>query len=415
MIKRGSDHGSQFPIVWRGYDRSHVDGYIADSSRWASQAWIRLEQLEAEVGELLGEVDPLRHDGDEHGYFSTHGEEGEIEAERRASEILEAAEARAAELGEAAARQRDEAERLSGLAEAKLAKAERRANEIVEGAEARVAELAAPHPQEREDSPRLEAHSGQLASSKFRLRSAGRTPLLVGAATVVALLALCGALIAWATTSSHRTPAVSKFHGVISQDVAAESRSDQPLDPVTRAALQQQLVQARAFAMRYPTVSDAIAAHYHLGGGFAPRRGATYISYTGLTLPGAFDPNRPEALVYNGTSPTSQVIGLVYFAPSDQAPQGFAGPNDHWQRHADICIKNDSSGVGALFPADADVTAARCSSVQGTFYRAIAWTVHAWVVPSWENPLGVFSPDNPDVRCADGTYNTDRSGFCQGT
>ena len=412
MIKRGSDYGSEFPIVWRGYDRSHVNRYVADHSQFARQAWVRLQQLEAEVAELRGEVDPLRHDGDEHGYFSTHGEEGGIEAERRASEILEAAEARAAELGEAAARQRDEAERLSGLAEAKLAKAERRANEIVEGTEARVAELAAPHPQERENSPRLEAHSGQSASSKFRLRSAGRTPLLIGAATVVALLALCGALIAWATTSSDRTPAVSKFHGVISQDVAAESRSDQPLDPVTRAALQQQLVQARAFAMRYPTVSDAIAAHYHLGGGFAPRKGATYITFGGLTAPDAFDPDRPEAVIYDGTSPTSQVIGLIYFAVADRAPQGFAGPNDHWQRHSNVCIK---SGPSVVFPADADVTAAQCSSVQAKLNKLTSWTVHAWVVPSWENPLGVFSPDNPDVRCADGTYNTDRSGFCQGT
>ena len=50
---------------------------------------------------------------------------------------------------------------------------------------------------------------GLLASSKFRLRSGGRTPLLVGAAIVVALLALCGALIAWPTTNSDRRPAVS--------------------------------------------------------------------------------------------------------------------------------------------------------------------------------------------------------------
>ncbi len=47
--------------------------------------------------------------------------------------------------------------------------------------------------------------------------------------------------------------------------------------------------------------------------------------------------------------------------------------------------------------------------------KVTGWMVHAWVVPSWESPLGVFSHDNPNVRCADGTYDTDKSGFCQGT
>jgi hypothetical protein len=41
--------------------------------------------------------------------------------------------------------------------------------------------------------------------------------------------------------------------------------------------------------------------------------------------------------------------------------------------------------------------------------------VHAWVVPSWESPNGVFSHDNPNLVCADGTTRTDSAGFCQGT
>jgi hypothetical protein len=165
--------------------------------------------------------------------------------------------------------------------------------------------------------------------------------------------------------------------------------------------------------MRYPTVSDATAAGYHLGGGFAPRKGATYISFGGLTVPGRFDPTHPEALIYGGTSPSSRVIGLIYFAVADQAPEGFAGPNAHWQHHSTICTKRQPT-LAVVFPADADVTAEQCSSVQAELSQASTWSIHAWVVPSWENPLGVFSPDNPDVRCADGTYNTDRAGYCQG-
>jgi hypothetical protein len=43
------------------------------------------------------------------------------------------------------------------------------------------------------------------------------------------------------------------------------------------------------------------------------------------------------------------------------------------------------------------------------------WMVHAWVVPGWESPRGVFSHENPDLRCADGTFRTDSIGRCQGS
>jgi len=203
--------------------------------------------------------------------------------------------------------------------------------------------------------------------------------------------------------------------GVKAQDVTAESQPDQPLDPTTRATLKAQLTEARDFALRYPTVADATAAGYRLAGGFAPGSGAHYITYGGLTGSGAFDPDKPISLIYDGTSPTSQVIGLMYYGMGNSAPEGFAGPNDHWHRHSNVCIKTGAGGLEVPFPADQDVTAAQCAAVQGSLLKTTGYMVHAWVVPSWESPLGVFSHDNPDVRCADGTYNTNKAGFCQGT
>lgn len=203
--------------------------------------------------------------------------------------------------------------------------------------------------------------------------------------------------------------------GVKAQDVAAESQPDQPLDPTTRAELKTQLSEARDVALRYPTVADAVAGGYRVAGGFAPGSGAHYISYGGLTGSGAFDPTKPLALIYDGTSPTSQVIGLMYYGLGDQAPEGFAGPNDHWHRHSNVCIKNGPAGIETPFPADQDVTAAQCTAAQGSLLKTTGYMVHAWVVPSWESPQGVFSHDNPDVRCADGTYRTDKAGFCPGT
>jgi hypothetical protein len=218
-----------------------------------------------------------------------------------------------------------------------------------------------------------------------------------------------------ATTGSGVSLNGQHIHGVKAQDVATETQPDQPLNPSTRAVLAQQLVEARAVAMRYPTVSDATAAGYRLAGGFAPGSGAHYISYSGLTGPGPFDPGRPLALIYGGTSQSSQVIGLMYYAVGSSPPEGFAGPNDHWHRHSNVCIKFGQGGVQVPLPVDADVTAAQCAGVHGYLMRVTGWMVHAWVVPSWESPLGVFSHDNPDVRCADGTYRTTRAGFCQGT
>jgi hypothetical protein len=206
-----------------------------------------------------------------------------------------------------------------------------------------------------------------------------------------------------------------KVEGVKAADVAAESQPDQPLDAITRATLKTQLTEARDFALRYPTVADAIGAGYRLAGGFAPGSGAHYITYGGLTGAGAFDPTKPLSLIYDGTNPTSQVIGLMYYGMGESAPEGFAGPNDHWHRHSNVCIKNGPGGLDVPFPADQDVTAAQCAGVRGNLLKTTGYMVHAWVVPSWESPLGVFSHDNPDVRCADGTFHTDKAGFCAGT
>ena len=121
-----------------------------------------------------------------------------------------------------------------------------------------------------------------------------------------------------------------KVKGVKAQDVAAEEQPNQPLDAATREVLKGQLAQAREFALRYPTVADVTGAGYRLAGGFAPGSGAHYIGYSGITGSGAFDPAKPISLIYDGVSPTSQVIGLMYYGMGDQAPEGFAGPNDHW-------------------------------------------------------------------------------------
>jgi hypothetical protein len=206
-----------------------------------------------------------------------------------------------------------------------------------------------------------------------------------------------------------------KITGVKAQDIAAEAQPDKPLDAATRATLKGELLAARDVAMRYPTVADATAAGYFLAGGFAPGSGAHYIAPGGgLTVPGPFDATKVNSLIYAGTSPTSEITGLMYFGMGDTAPSGFAGPNDHWHRHSNVCTKYGEGKLEVPFPADADVTKTQCEAVGGSLMPITGWMVHAWVVPSWESPQGVFSHDNTNIRCADGTYKTDKAGFCEG-
>jgi hypothetical protein len=210
------------------------------------------------------------------------------------------------------------------------------------------------------------------------------------------------------------TPPVTDLNGhvvvgVKAHDVLAEAVPDKPLDRATHALLAKQLVEARAVAMRYPTVAAATAAGYHLvGGGFGPGSGAHYIG----GFYGGFDPSHPMALIYDGISPTSQMVGLMYYSMGYSPPAGFAGPNDHWHRHSGVCL---GKGSAVLFPPDSNVTAVQCANAHGAFMPVTGYMVHAWVVPGWESPRGVFSHENPDLPCADGTFHTDKIGRCQGS
>lgn len=202
--------------------------------------------------------------------------------------------------------------------------------------------------------------------------------------------------------------------GVKAADIQAELQPDKPLDRATRAELAEQLAAARAVAMRYPTVADATAAGYVLAGGFAPGSGAHYVSYSGISGSGPIDINKVNSFIYDGTNPDSRIVGLMYY--SYTRPEGFAGPNDHWHRHSNVCVNfHGPNGLEVPFPADAEVTLAQCRQAGGSFMPVTGYMVHAWVVPGWESPQGVFSHENPNLTCVDGTLNSNKAGFCQGT
>jgi hypothetical protein len=202
-------------------------------------------------------------------------------------------------------------------------------------------------------------------------------------------------------------------------DEKAEFGPDKPLNPAQRQELALQLVVARSTAMQYPTVADATRAGYILAGQFTPGAGAHYVSISGsassfLGHTSTIDPAHPLALIYEGTAPTSRIVGLMYGSFTVTPPEGFAGPNDHWHRHTNLCITFNNGQIGVPYPPDSNVQKSACDALHGQFMRETLWMLHAWVVPGWESPQGVFSHANIDLHCADGTDRTDKVGFCTG-
>jgi hypothetical protein len=188
----------------------------------------------------------------------------------------------------------------------------------------------------------------------------------------------------------------------------------QPVDPATRLLLQHQLELAREAAMQYPTVAAAEAAGWRRAGPFAPGLGAHYFNFS--QIGDALIPNgtiddagalHPAALIYDGTHPDSRIAGLMYYSVSNRLPHGFAGPNDIWHYHTNVCtVYRPDGSVDAPFGADQTVSKAACDRVHGTLMRRTQWMLHAWVVPGYDSPEGVFSHDNPAITCRDGSYHT---------
>jgi hypothetical protein len=176
-------------------------------------------------------------------------------------------------------------------------------------------------------------------------------------------------------------------------------------DAATRDALAVQIGQAREAAQRYPTVASAEADGYRLVTGYIPCIGAHYIK-SSLFLTG-FDPLQPEMLLYDGTTPDANLVGLSYAVMDDPevAPEGFAGPNDPWHKHdlnGGLCLRN-----GVVVGGESD-SAAECAAKGGAKVGLEnLWMNHTWVVPGWESSWGLFSSEHPELGGVTGNINAD--------
>lgn len=184
----------------------------------------------------------------------------------------------------------------------------------------------------------------------------------------------------------------------------------QAISKADRAELARQLTLAREVALQYPTVADAEAAGLKRAGPFSPGLGAHYISFgNAASNPDGVmsddDIRKPLAWIYDGTHQDSRIAGLFYMSAMKDTP-GFAGPNDTWHLHRDICIVTGANGIDTPLGADHEATTKQCDAVNGSLIQQTQYLTHVWVVPGFESSEGVFSHLSSTITCDDGTYET---------
>jgi hypothetical protein len=199
-----------------------------------------------------------------------------------------------------------------------------------------------------------------------------------------------------ATPTSHPHVSVSPSAGAAADEGhghgAGEDVPILPVKPAERAKLAKELVRARKVALRFPTIKSAEAAGYQRVVRYVPLIGSHYMRFD--LVDETFDIENPEMLLYDGNDPDSKIVGLSYYQTALLEPAGFTGPNDHWHRHVGLCISKTTFEV----IGDESTEQADCESRGGFKHNVTnAWMVHAWVVPGWESPIGVFSADHPEL------------------
>jgi plastocyanin len=182
------------------------------------------------------------------------------------------------------------------------------------------------------------------------------------------------------------------------------------------ARLVQQLDTVSAALAKFKSIHDACAAGFRPNTGQANNMGI-HMGYKGEHHGGAmepFDPSRPNTLLFakkggelltrdeqgrcegdRWVGPDDyQIVGAVFKLPATpEHPEGFAGPFDNWHVHFNACANPLHQNDGRL-----QGSRTRCEADGGTFVEeADHWMIHAYVVPEFDNPAGVFAMFNPKI------------------
>jgi hypothetical protein len=183
------------------------------------------------------------------------------------------------------------------------------------------------------------------------------------------------------------------------------------LDRSTQRELDAQLALTDTLTEKYPTVAAAVADGYYRQGPFSPGLGAHYAKRGARSLnpDGRMDPEdiAGATLIFDGIEPDSPLAGFMFNSfGADKAPEGFAGPNDLWHFHTNVCIVMTPEGnIDTPLGADTSASKELCDKYGGVLIANTGYMAHVWTVPGYESPQGVFSNVNAKITCDDGTYH----------
>jgi hypothetical protein len=156
------------------------------------------------------------------------------------------------------------------------------------------------------------------------------------------------------------------------------------LSPPDQSMLNEQWQEARAAVPGLDSAEEATAAGYTRAALQTPGIGTHWVNWTLIDAP--FDPAHPAMLLFDERGESPVLVGFSYWIHSATEPPGFAGGNDVWHRHANLCIVNGWVDRERSSPPE-------CAG-QVLAGRDL-WMLHAWVVPGWENRWGNFAIFNP--------------------
>jgi hypothetical protein len=186
-----------------------------------------------------------------------------------------------------------------------------------------------------------------------------------------------------------------------------------------------QMDQAKAYALQWPTAAAATADGWRMATPYVPGMGTHHIrggitpamltnpsfnrlnpDLTAAGLDDVFDPAKPEVLQFDGNTSSAKLVGFDYYVHTStgQPPAGFIGNNDWWHIHPWICFRTSDANMVAFNVSDSSCTSMGGINVNmSNFYMLHVWVlddmtfqpdVYAGMIPCIANGTAVHDPND---------------------
>lgn len=153
---------------------------------------------------------------------------------------------------------------------------------------------------------------------------------------------------------------------------------------------------AAGYASQFPTKAEAEANGWHWLAPYISGQGTHHVNIE-RGVSSAFDPRRPNMLMYDSNNGSGQLTGMVWAVQSGMhPPEGFPGDNDHWHAHETLCFTTRDGGP---FIVGDGISDSQCAARGGTNQDASdTWLLHVWL-PVYDGWLAtdIFNKEHPSV------------------